>query len=293
MNEAYSKNELKITRRKFLKAGITVAVSAIPLSAATDAAIETNLLEVSHVEMPVEGLPPAFEGFRIAHLTDLHLSDKTSMKRIRCAIDEANAARPDMIALTGDYVTGNRCLIPAVFEELRRLSAPHGIVAVLGNHDHWVDTTETRKYLVMISAADLTNSNIIIERGDAGLCFAGVGDMWEDIQDIDAALRNVDPGTPRVLLSHNPDFAEKIPEGYRVDFMISGHTHGGQVVLPIIGALVVPSAYGRKYSAGLVQGPHCPVYISRGIGVIGYGHGLRFRFNCRPEIPIYTLRAKK
>jgi uncharacterized protein len=279
----------KISRRRFLKIGLAAATAAVPLAVAADALSEPHRIELSKIEIHIEGLPPAFNGFRIAHITDLHYGEHSTLDFVRRAVEMANSVSPDLIALTGDYVTDGIKQIAPVFSVLAELKAKYGIVAVLGNHDHWASADETRNQILNIGAADLTNANRILKKDGGALCIAGVGDLWEDKQDLSAALQGIDPLTPRILLSHNPDFAEEIPAGYRIDLMIAGHTHGGQINLPFIGSPIVPSFYGQKYREGLVRGPHCMVYISRGVGLVGPP----IRFRCRPEIPVYSLRSKQ
>jgi hypothetical protein len=109
----------------------------------------------------------------------------------------------------------------------------------------------------------------------------------EDDQFLETSLLRTPKDAPRILMSHNPDYAEQLPAGVRVDLMVSGHTHGGQVNLPLYGAPLVPSAYGKKYQQGLVQGPNCPVYVSRGVSTIWP----KVRFNCRPEISLLEIVA--
>ena len=135
----------------------------------------------------------------------------------------------------------------------------------------------------------VTPSRSLVGASDQGLCIAGVGDLWEDVPDYRAALGGLSDSMPRLLLAHNPDTAEDarfLAGKHRVDLMISGHTHGGQVWVPGIGTPIVPSKFGQKYAAGLVQGPGCPVFISRGIGL----SGLPIRFGVPPEIVVMELK---
>jgi len=129
------------------------------------------------------------------------------------------------------------------------------------------------------------NTHVLLHRGGDRLAIAGVGDLWADRQDLAAALAGVPEGAARVLLCHNPDYADHMPPRPRVDLMLAGHTHGGQVKIPFAGRWRLPIV-NKLYAAGIVPGPHCPVYVSVGIGMVS----LPLRFNCRPELPIVTLR---
>ncbi len=274
-----------ITRRQFLKKIVAVAGGAVAVGGGIAAfKFDTYDLKITNVNIPIADLPDSFSGFRIAHMTDFHCRDGVRYEYLKRVAASANSLKPDIIVLTGDYVSHERKDIPPVMELIDSLRAKYGKLAVLGNHDHWTDAAMTREYLRKSGAVDLTNTNVLIGKGGEEICFAGVGDVWEDTQKIDEAYHSVPENIPRILLSHNPDYAEVMPAGYRTDFMISGHTHGGQVVLPLYGAPILPSDYGQKYASGLVEGPHCRVYISRGIGFIH-----KFRWNCRPELPVFTL----
>lgn len=131
---------------------------------------------------------------------------------------------------------------------------------------------------------EMTNSGVWLERRGARLRLSGVGDFWEDVQDLDQALGDTEPSETAILLSHNPDFVENLTDR-RVGLVLSGHTHGGQVVLPIVGAPRVPSSYGQKYLHGLVKTPHTQVFVTRGLGTVT----LPVRFCCRPEVMLITL----
>ncbi|MEW6202711.1 MAG: metallophosphoesterase [bacterium] len=275
----------KFCRRNFLRA---VIYGGIGLTAADAFFIEPYGLDVTRMDIPIYCLPDAFNGFRIVQLTDLHHSKVVGIDYIRKVIDALNFENPDLVVLTGDYVTGNADYIKPVINLFTGIKSKYGLFAVLGNHDHWVDANLTIKHLTDVGAVDLTNKHVIVSIGNDSICIAGVGDYWEGTQDLNSAFQYVSGDMPRILLSHNPDYAEVMPTGYRVDLMLCGHTHGGQVVVPFVGAPMVPSDYGNKYRAGLVQGPHCPVYISRGIGMIRPP----VRFNCQPELPVFTLKIK-
>jgi predicted MPP superfamily phosphohydrolase len=184
-----------------------------------------------------------------------------------------------------------------VIAELARLKARIGTVAVLGNHDWWQDGDLTQQTFHQVGIPLLDNNRLIVtparrlaNTGTEGLALCGVGDLWEDKQDYRRALDGLPARMPRLLLSHNPDVAEEIAfirSGLRVDLMLSGHTHGGQVHIPLLGTPIVPSQYGQKYAHGLVQGPACPVFISRGIGV----SRLPLRIGVSPEVAVLEFMA--
>jgi predicted MPP superfamily phosphohydrolase len=170
-----------------------------------------------------------------------------------------------------------------------------GVVAVLGNHDHWEGVDACRAAFDSIKIALIDNGRLFLSRRGLSsepsrdaLCIAGVGDLWDDRVDLPAALKDAPADMPRILLSHNPDVAELGELAFnRVDLMLSGHTHGGQVALPVVGALRVPSRFGQRYAGGLCPGPACPVIVSRGVGMTI----LPVRFGVPPEIGLITLVA--
>jgi predicted MPP superfamily phosphohydrolase len=201
-----------------------------------------------------------------------------------------NALKPDIVVLAGDYVHRSKHYIAPGIQELGKLSAKLGRFAVRGNHDnqdyHGHEDFEalSRDALAEAKLPDLNNTGVWLERRSTRLRICGVGDLWTDCQKLTVALGDASENDAVVLLSHNPDFVETIRDR-RVGLVLSGHTHGGQVIVPGFGAPVVPSRYGQKYLHGLVQGPCCRVFVSRGIGTITPP----VRLLCRPEVILITL----
>lgn len=250
--------------------------------------VEPRMFETTGTAVRVEGLPKPFEGFTICQITDVHHSPLVSIEYIRKVVEEANRLRPDLVVLTGDYIdTGKEYMAPAI-EALTGLESRHGTIAILGNHDYIHGRGFTEDAFATHGIPLLLNSHTYIESKGSALCVAGVTDLLEDSPDAKEALRGVDRGVPRILLCHHPDYAEYLPRDERVDLVISGHTHGGQVRLPFGLAPVMPSAYGQKYSGGLVGLENgTQVYVSRGIGV----SSIPVRLNCPPELALIKLAA--
>jgi len=272
-----------MTRRKFLK-NTALATLGGALGVAYGM-MEAKWLGVNHVTLTVPNLPEAFKGKRVAFLADLHHGPYVPLSYVRHAVDMANALKPDLIALGGDYPhRGIRYIAPCI-RQLARLRAPLGVYAVLGNHDHY-DYGQPYASAALRDAGipELTNRGGWIEADGARLWLCGVDDYWRGTQDLPAALAGTTAADAVILLSHNPDYVEEIRDP-RVGLVLSGHTHGGQVNLPIIGPPVVPSIYGQKYVHGLVQGPVTQVFVTRGIGTITPP----VRIFCKPEIVLITL----
>ena len=257
---------------------------------------EPGRLRITRRTFAIRDLPPSLDGLRLAQVSDLHHGPWLSMERVRDVVRQTNALGADMILLTGDYVYESPQYIEPAVGALAELKAKIGVVGILGNHDWWdrgvpMKNAFARNGLPLIdnSRLILTPGRSLVREAGEGLCIAGVGDLWEDVPDYRAALSKLPPGMPRLLLAHNPDAAEDplfLGGKHRVDLMISGHTHGGQVWIPGIGSPIIPSRFGQKYASGLVQGPGCPVFISRGIGL----SGLPIRFGVPPEIVVMELR---
>ncbi len=251
---------------------------------------------VERLTVALRNLPAAFEGTTVAFVTDTHHGPGVSLAYLAEVVAMTNALQPDLVALGGDYVQrsrfhrfqprgSHRHYIEPGVAVLAGLRAPMGRFAVLGNHDRKESAMLTRRALAEHGLTELTNTGVWLERGGARLRLCGVDDWATGRPDLRRALGDATPADACLLLSHNPDFVEKIRDP-RVDLVLSGHTHGGQVVLPLIGAPVTASRYGQKYVHGLVQGPSARVYVSRGVGTIGPP----VRFGCPPEVTLLTLK---
>ena len=254
--------------------------------------------QVTRLETTLRDLPAAFDGLTVAFLSDTHHGPFVPVEYLAEVVEMTNALRPDIVALGGDYVQRRRrafmhygidhrrYIVPGI-EVLAGLRAPVGRFAVLGNHDHRTDPVLTRRALADAGFTDLTNTGVWLERpGGARLRIAGVDDCRTGRPRIAPALGDLREGEACLLLTHNPDYVELIRDP-RVDLVLSGHTHGGQVVLPLVGAPALPSRYGQKYRSGLVRGPAARVFVTTGVGTIGPP----VRFRCPPEVALITLRS--
>lgn len=276
--------KVSLTRRDFLRGAAAVPLVAVSATSAYARLVEPYRYEVRETDIFVRELPDAFEGFRIAQVTDVHHSRIVSIEEVRRVVEVANATKPDLIALTGDYTTSYRRYIEPCAEALGALSAPEGVWAVLGNHDHYTDALLTVRALKRNRINVLENANTLIERESERLQLAGIGDWSWNRSDWARSLYGVDKRRPTVMLSHQPVVLD-FPETEGVSLILSGHTHGGQVNLPFIGA---PIRYGRdfKYVRGLYERNGTQLYVSAGTGVIG----LPVRLGVRPEISVLKLR---
>lgn len=255
--------------------------------------VEPEQLQTRRYVVPIRDLPHALDGLCLVHISDTHYGPFTPLAYIERAIASANTPRADIVVLTGDYVHRSTKSVGPGIGVLANLRSRFGTVAVLGNHEHWEGAEASRAAFRRIGVPLLDNTRLYVTPDGLsdraapgqGLCLAGVGDLWEDVVSFDGALGGVPERVPRVLLSHNPDVAELLGPEHRVDLMLSGHTHGGQVRVPGIGVLRHTSEFGEKYLGGLCSGPYCPVIVSRGIG----SAGVPVRFCVPPELVAITL----
>ncbi|NLG28819.1 MAG: metallophosphoesterase [Chloroflexi bacterium] len=277
-----------LTRRRFLRLGVALGAGA--LVASYPVCIERSIVLTNHYRVAVPHLPLAFAGLRVVHLTDLHYGPLVPLSLIRSVVARANALHGDLIVCTGDYVHHLRAsqertleLVDTVWQALAELTAPLGVYSVLGNHDHWADTERSLHWLAR-TGQDVQHRAVVLERDGARLWLVGAGDYWEDHRALDDLLDDLPTGDCRIVLAHNPDTADSDYAG-RVDLMIAGHTHGGQVRLPGLGASVVP-VRNKRYIRGLLRSDRGePLFISSGIGWAG----LPVRLACYPEIAVLEL----
>ncbi len=244
-------------------------------------------VQIAYHDVPVPGLPRPFDGYCILHLSDLHAGGTVSLGGTAERLRPAASLDPDLIAVTGDFASGMPGRIDGVAALLGGLSAPDGVVAVLGNHDHWMGEERVIDALSKAGLTLLLNGNLALQRDSEALYLVGVEDAsYSKRDDLPAALRGVPDDVPVILLSHSPEIMEQ-PLSARASLILSGHTHGGQVVLPYVGPIHVPSDVPRRFASGLHQLDGRWLFVNRGLGEIFPP----LRINCPPEIAILTLRS--
>ncbi|HYT71222.1 MAG TPA: metallophosphoesterase [Gemmatimonadales bacterium] len=246
-------------------------------------------LATPEVAVPVPDLPPEFVGYRIALVSDLHHGPVVPSAWLERVADRAAELAPDLVALGGDFVSHVRSDLDGLEAVLARFRTPDGVVAVLGNHDHWVGPETVAAVVERAGATMLVNRHRLIRRGAGLLAVAGVDDFTHGATRLDEALGGVPPDVPRVLVSHNPDLIEYLPAGLRVDVMLSGHTHNGQIHLPFIGPLTVPSQFGGRYLHGLKRVGETWLYVSAGVGTAA----IPIRWGNPPELPVIRLELER
>ena len=265
------------SRRDLLKGFAAAGIGAATGTLAHGYLYERHHLELTRETLHVSGLPPALGGLRIGFLTDFHRSETVSHEIVDRAVRMAMAEAPDLIVLGGDYVTwGDRRFVKPVAEALAPLAAPNGVFAILGNHDDDRDMPAalTQKGFVVLRDARTR----LIVRGET-LDLAGIRYWTRKASDIAHVLRGASPNV--FLLAHTPmRLAEAA--ALTVPLVLSGHTHGGQIVLPGVGAV---AAREFPVIAGVGHRESTTIFVSRGVGTVY----IPVRLNCPPEVAILTL----
>lgn len=256
--------------------------------------IEPNRPQIVRQEIALRRWPERLNGFTIALLSDFHYDPYYSVHPLRAAIGMVNALRPDLIALTGDFVTvpllssndaeGAASAEPCA-ELLRQMQAPYGLWAVMGNHDFFTDQARVTSALRAVGIQVLSNQSVAIEPNGGRFWLSGVADVLGGDAKLDTTLEPVASGEATILLAHEPDYADYVAR-HPIDLQLSGHSHGGQVRLPLLPPLYLPGL-AKKYPAGLYKVGPLTVYTNIGLGTVG----VPLRWNCPPEITLLTIRS--
>jgi predicted MPP superfamily phosphohydrolase len=278
-------------------ATLLIAIATVIIAMAYAILITPVALRRTSIDVPIATLAPELEGYTIAVLSDLHYGGTIKPARLlHRAVDLANEVSPNLVVLLGDYAlshsmarTVSRWLyewaLPRMTGPLRRLHAPDGILAILGNHDYDYDASKTADWLRATGARVLVNECIVVAKGDSRLAIGGVDDWTHGTIDPHGGCGSVALDIPRIVLSHNPDGAIELASNAGIDLVLAGHTHGGQIVLPWIGAPARHCTVCDAHSAsGWVPRAPVPLYVTTGVGVL-----LPLRINCPAEVLIVRL----
>ena len=281
-----------LSRRAFLKLVAGSALGTLGLGTGGVAyaqRIEPGWVDLTSVRLVLPRLAPEFAGLRIVQLSDIHMDDWMTPERLGAIVRLVNAQAPDVVALTGDFVTYEpRRFAPRLTAALGALPPRAVRVATLGNHDHWNLPALVRQVLRDAGIADVSNGVFTLRRGAAMLHLGGIDDFMERQDRLDLVLERLPEAGAAILLAHEPDFADISAATGRFDLQLSGHSHGGQVQIPLGGPLVVPP-HAEKYPSGRYQVGEMIQYTNRGIGMVPP----YVRFNCRPEVTVFTLEAPR
>jgi len=270
----------RLSRREFL---LGVAATAVAGVARPALAADGGGITPERHEIVVPDLDPAHDGLRVAQLSDLHVGAMTPVERIRAGIEEANRFRPDLVVLTGDYLSHDRAGVALMREQLGGLEAP--TLATLGNHDRWVDPRGAGAALEDLGYGFLENENTTLTLRHAPFTVIGIDDLWTYSADPPRAMKGAPAGS-RLYLAHVPATADILANWGKPMLVLSGHTHGGQVNVPLL-TPAIRWMIREPYMGGLYRVETVQLYVNRGVGNVGLG----LRINAPPEVALLTLRA--
>jgi uncharacterized protein len=248
--------------------------------------LEPSWIEVRSISLSLPHLAPEFSSYRIVQLSDIHADQRMTAQRIQNLVDRVNQMHPDLVVLTGDFVTRNPQKFAPNLMSLKALTPTDKTLAILGNHDAFTDPDLVQTTLETAGVDVLSNQVVTLNRSLAQLHIGGVDDVWAGRDRLNKVLDALPPTGAAILLAHEPDFADTSAATGRFDLQLSGHSHGGQIHIPLMKRVLPPLAY--KYPLGQYQVGSMIQYTNRGVG----SSGIPIRFNCRPEITIFTLKSR-
>jgi predicted MPP superfamily phosphohydrolase len=287
------KDRRKLTRRDFLKLlrhGLIGSTLLTLSGVGYGALVEPGLFSVETVSLRLEKLPESFSGLRVAQISDIHMGGWMDLDRFQQVANLTLAEKPDILLISGDFLLGDISIdyIDQAIDDLISVLAPLAksvpSFAVLGNHDYWANADAVRKMLSLSGVTNLTNAVFTLRRGADKLHLCGVDDVWEGKVRLETVVTQMEDDSAAILMAHEPDYADISAATGKFDLQISGHTHGGQVALPLFGPPVLPYL-GQKYPSGLYKVGNMFQYTNRGVGM----SRLAIRFNCPPEITLFIF----
>jgi predicted MPP superfamily phosphohydrolase len=280
------------TRRKRILQALAVALALGCVLLAWAFVFEPDRVSVSEAVINLPGQPEIFDRLKLVVVSDIHAgAPHIKADKLRLLVEKINDVRPDLVLMLGDFVIqdvlGGEFVEPEIIaEQLKGVRAPLGVYAVLGNHDWWFDGERVGRALGQEGIRVLENDAARIEKDGQAFWLAGIADLWTRQPDIAATLAKVTDDAPVIALTHNPDIFPRIPP--RVILTLAGHTHGGQVNLPIFGRLVVPSQFGQLYAQGHIKEDSRHLFVTSGVGT----SILPVRFRVPPEIVVLTFDTR-
>ena len=289
------KKEKRFTRRGFLQLLGAAALDLFILgigSAGYGYFMEPNRFAIETIRLKLPRLSHRFSGLRVVQISDIHMGGWMNPERLQRVADLVSAQKPDVLLITGDFLIGYdfddaaQQAIQGLVKGLGPLAASIPTFAVLGNHDYWINARAVRDMLHSTGITDLTNRVFTLTRENQHLHLCGVDDVWDGEVRLDDVIDQLNGNGAAILLAHEPDFADTSAPTGRFDLQLSGHTHGGQIVLPFIGPPRLPYL-GRKYPSGLYKVGEMFQYTNRGVGMAR----LPIRINCPPEITLFILEG--
>lgn len=249
-----------------------------------------NKIDLVEIDIELKNLGWNFHNYRILNLSDIHLGQWINPEYLDELIDYVNTLNADMVTLTGDYFSYNlEDYHESLEKSLMKLKADGGKFGVLGNHDHWMSADKIREIFKNSGVIDLSNDVVTLKKGEDHLNICGVDSCTVCADDLDKVIGKMPKGIPSILLAHEPDFAHESSKTGYFDLQISGHSHGGQFIIPKFETTPFRGPNSTKYPVGLYKVEDMIQYTSKGLGT----NSFRIRINCKPEITIITLKTTK
>ena len=280
-------NEKDIEKPQALK--IRQGIQGAMTTTLPDKSFNEKNIDLVEIDIELDNLGWEFHNYRILNLCDIHLGQWINPEYLDNLIDYVNTLNYDMATLTGDYVSYILDGYDKALENsLSKLEAHDGKYGVLGNHDHWMDSDKIRKIFKKSHITDLSNTSTLIEKNDDRFNLAGVDSCTVCADNLDKVLGEIDETYPTILLAHEPDFAKESSQTGKINLQISGHSHGGQFIIPKFETTPFRGPNSTKYPVGLYKVGNMIQYTSKGLGT----NSFRIRINCKPEVTIITLKSK-
>jgi len=285
----------KVTRRDFLKLLWVGFINFFLLAiggVGYGMLVEPGLFKIENVRLKLNRLPKVFSSLRVAHISDIHMGGWMDRDRLKEVVDLITIQKPDILLITGDFVIGHnydesaRQALKDLVTVLSPVAREIPSFAVLGNHDYWINADAVRQMLSSCGIMDLSNKVYALNRNAEYLYLCGVDDVWEGDVRLHEVITQLPDESAAILLAHEPDLADKSARTNKFDLQISGHSHGGQVVIPLLGPPILPHL-GWKYPNGLYRVGNMYQYTNRGLGMAK----LPIRVNCPPEITIFQFES--
>ncbi len=276
----------KFTRRNALRL-ITAGAAASLIDARW---IEPGRLSVTRHDRPLKQLPPALDGLRIGLLADFHFRPEQDAALLEKVVARVRREKLDLIALTGDFISGDPRVLTPLLASLGKMSASHGVFAVMGNHDGWSgDRSTIKRQFEKAGISFLINQHSLLAIRGESLAIAGTDFVWLGQPDPERTFKGIASNTPILALVHEPDYLDTLTAHREIMLQLSGHSHGGQCRVPLIGYAPKTVKYGTKYVEGAFSNGSSNLFVTRGVGTTGP----RVRFVCPPELAVLTLRATR
>ncbi len=280
---------MEAKRKRLTRRNALTLIAAGAMASLADAFwIEPAQLSITRRDLPCPKLPPALDGLRLGLLADFHFRPDQDADLLDRVVAKVRGEKLDVIALAGDFMSGDPRVLAPLLARLGTMNAAHGVFAVMGNHDGWTGSRSVvRRQFEKAGISFLINQHSLVSIRGESLAVAGTDYVWLGKPDPAAALRGIAANAPVLALVHEPDYFDTMTRHREIMLQLSGHSHGGQCRVPLIDYAPRAVKYGRKYVEGAFGSGNSRLFVTRGVGT----SGPRVRFACPPELAVLTLRT--